>query len=489
MKRLLFTFLLSLSFVLFIGIGRAYAEVNAVTPSTNDINRTNGQAHVDQLSQAVGSTDLQFISTRTFYSCFEYRTDGDTNQKTSDTNYNTNITDGLYPYFCQNNNSRIVSIPANEYVEIRMVFGAETDERFDWTRFDVLFERTAEIISPSEGEEVWGEVNFKAKLNDKENNDNVQWAVRKGTCDAGTGTKFGNVDGFHDPFEWDGQTFSASADTTLWELGNYCFVFNPTESTGDTSIRLTKEFKIINRDLDSDGILNDADLCKETSTTHDDYLSLGVNRWIWDGNSWETTKTKGTGPNFIPDMDYTYGCSCNQILTSMVLSTGESFEGHFKYGCSKSILEEWNSGRYYIGPTFLETIPVLASSSTPTQSIFSTEVGKDYFLKVSGSGMACNQPGCIISFDAEYSTSDLGVTWVNGVAAPYSGYGPNLLDLKVDGTFVNWGAYNSSHIYQIPYEGTGNPLSLLVYDIAGSYFNDSGTFSVDLIEDKWVDLW
>ena len=31
-----------------------------------------------------------------------------------------------------------VTIPADEFVEVRMVFGAEEDERFDWTRFDVL---------------------------------------------------------------------------------------------------------------------------------------------------------------------------------------------------------------------------------------------------------------------------------------------------------------------------------------------------------------
>ena len=116
----------------------ASAEVNPVTPSTNDINRINGWAHVDQLSQGIGTTELKFISTRAFWSCFEYRTDGDTNQKTSDTNPNTFVSDGLYPYYCQFNNERTVDIAANEYVEVRMVFGAETDERFDWTRFDVL---------------------------------------------------------------------------------------------------------------------------------------------------------------------------------------------------------------------------------------------------------------------------------------------------------------------------------------------------------------
>lgn len=119
-------------------VGVANAVITPVTPSTNDINRTNGWAHVDQLSQGVGTTDLQFISVRNFYSCFEYRTDGDIGQKTSDTNYNSGITDGLYPYVCVKGNTVTRTILANEYVEVRMVFGAETDERFDWTRFDVL---------------------------------------------------------------------------------------------------------------------------------------------------------------------------------------------------------------------------------------------------------------------------------------------------------------------------------------------------------------
>lgn len=119
-------------------MGTSFAEVNAVTPSTNDANRTNGWAHVDQVSQGIGTTDLQFISTRGFYSCFEYRTDGDTSQKTSNTNYNPAVNDGLYPFVCENNSNETLTIHAQNYVEVRMVFGAETDERFDWTRFDVL---------------------------------------------------------------------------------------------------------------------------------------------------------------------------------------------------------------------------------------------------------------------------------------------------------------------------------------------------------------
>lgn len=113
-------------------------SANSVFPSTNDANRDNGWAHVNVVSSDYGEVTLEFVSTRDFYSCFEYRTDGDTSQKISDTNYNPEITDGLYPYICISNSTRTETFTANEYVEIRLSFGAESDERFDWTRFDVL---------------------------------------------------------------------------------------------------------------------------------------------------------------------------------------------------------------------------------------------------------------------------------------------------------------------------------------------------------------
>jgi hypothetical protein len=130
-------------------VGTVRADVNPVTPSTNDINRTYGWSHVDQLSQGPGTVTLEFFQPRSgsiehpFYACFEYRTDGDTTQKLSDTNYNSGVTDGLYPYHCLNNppvsaSTLTETIHAQQYVEVRMVFGGETDERFDWTRFDVL---------------------------------------------------------------------------------------------------------------------------------------------------------------------------------------------------------------------------------------------------------------------------------------------------------------------------------------------------------------
>lgn len=229
--------------------GVANADINAVTPSTNDLNRTNGWAHVDQLSMGVGTTDLQFISTRPFYSCFEYRTDGDTSQKIDDTNYNAGITDGLYPYFCQNNNSSTHTIAANQYVEVRMVFGAEGDERFDWTRFDVLYSRTAEITAPVAGQEVYGSVDFTAYLDD-DDADSIQWAVREGTCAAGTNTVFGNVDGHADAAAIDqsdlaNQTFAFTGDMSAMTPGMYCFIYNPVEDNGESNLRETVEFSVV----------------------------------------------------------------------------------------------------------------------------------------------------------------------------------------------------------------------------------------------------
>ena len=114
----------------------ALGAVDAVTPSTNDVNGENGWAHVD-VTAADGEATLTFTSTRAFVSCFEYRTDGDVGQQTSPTNHNPLVTDGLYPYVCVNNSTQTTTISADEYVEVRMVFGAEADERFAWTRFEV----------------------------------------------------------------------------------------------------------------------------------------------------------------------------------------------------------------------------------------------------------------------------------------------------------------------------------------------------------------
>ena len=127
-------------------------------PSTNDENRDAGWAHVNQVSVAIGETELAFVSTRAFASCFEYRTDDDETQKISTSNFNSNAHD-LYPYRCVNNSTTTLTIEADAYVEVRMVFGAESDERFDWTRFEVLPDAQTLADCQDGGWEVFGFAN------------------------------------------------------------------------------------------------------------------------------------------------------------------------------------------------------------------------------------------------------------------------------------------------------------------------------------------
>lgn len=117
-------------------MGMAFGAVDAVTPSTNDENRAEGWAHFNVLETRVGEIDIELVSTRSFPSCFEYRSDGE--DPTYPDNFNPDIEDGLWPFTCVYNNTRTLTLSAVEYVEIRMVFGAERDERFDWTRVEVV---------------------------------------------------------------------------------------------------------------------------------------------------------------------------------------------------------------------------------------------------------------------------------------------------------------------------------------------------------------
>lgn len=121
--------------LLFSTMSVAFGVVDDVTPSTNEENRAEGWAHFNVIETRVGEVDIEFVSTRSFLSCFEYRSDGE--GPVSSDNPNPDIEDGLWPFVCVNNSTETLTLSALEYVEIRMVFGAEGDERFDWTGVDV----------------------------------------------------------------------------------------------------------------------------------------------------------------------------------------------------------------------------------------------------------------------------------------------------------------------------------------------------------------
>ncbi len=120
-----------------------------------------------------------------------------------------------------------------------------------------------EIISPEEGDTITkgDTLNLKASFN---GTGNVKWAVRYGTCDPETNTVVGNVDGFNDPFDWTDGIFTAEFDTSDWQIGEYCFIFNP-----DQGDRKTVNFELIIID-------NEAPIVEITAPSHGDTLSSVV---------------------------------------------------------------------------------------------------------------------------------------------------------------------------------------------------------------------
>lgn len=81
------------------------------------------------------SITLRFSNPNNYWVCWEYRTDGDTSEVIG-SNFNSAYSD-LYPYVCLANDSTEVTIPVDQYVEVRSVFGAERDHDFDWVKFEL----------------------------------------------------------------------------------------------------------------------------------------------------------------------------------------------------------------------------------------------------------------------------------------------------------------------------------------------------------------
>ncbi len=75
--------------------------------------------------------------------------------------------------------------------------------------------------------------------------------------------------------------------------------------------------------------------------------SLGINRWAWlDGTAFFNSPptSKGSGSNKVYTLEQTNNCSCSQILNQLHDYNPEVYgnmEGHWKYGCSISVMNEF----------------------------------------------------------------------------------------------------------------------------------------------------
>ncbi len=117
--------------------------------------------------------------------------------------------------------------------------------------------------------------------------------------------------------------------------------------------------------------------------------------------------------------------------------------------------------------------------SVPVTSTAVLELGVQYEIVVTGTytyvvnGQA----------DAEYSwiigglpVKDLGATFF-----------PNILDLTINGCAADnnteWGAYTPSHVYTLPWTGTGEKISFVICDV---YYKDNkGSLEVTIYKKNW----
>lgn len=348
-------------------------------------------------------------------------------------------------------------------------------------------DRSATITSPLDGDEVSGVVSFDATLIDEDEDDNVQWAIRPGTCASGAKSVWANVDGRNDPYDWDNVNFHTSADTSTWEPGKYCFVFNPSESSGDLPIRLTREFIVMDLDFDNDGVLNEDDLCEGTTADGDwdSEKGWGTNRWQvmdepefgWYQN--KPAKKGKTVPVYGYDMEYTYGCNGHQILEMLSEELGDVMNGHWKFGLSSSVLQDFHTdmndgvldGKYLLG-----TYSVPVKNSTGINTDFDTVSGKNYYLEASGTYRFMGSGSYGIA-DAEWAYRNDAYAddpflndeyWTLGENTYSSPTNPPKggLDILVDNTNIFWGDFNPEHVYTHTYAGTGMPINFSIWDSA-----------------------
>lgn len=115
----------------------------------------------------------------------------------------------------------------------------------------------------------------------------------------------------------------------------------------------------------------------------------------------------------------------------------------------------------------VETLTVDADGTVETSSTLID--GWLYRFEASGTFSA----GAVWDADAEYASDD---SWVTQTDSPLGD--ETLLELKVAGQFVEWGTYNSGHVYTLDYVGAGSTVSFQIYDTY--YPNNSGSLTVKI---------
>ncbi|MBN1818985.1 MAG: PEP-CTERM sorting domain-containing protein [Sedimentisphaerales bacterium] len=138
--------------------------------------------------------------------------------------------------------------------------------------------------------------------------------------------------------------------------------------------------------------------------------------------------------------------------------------------CSLFVLALILAPAAFAGPTWtlLEELQVSAQGGTVSSATTLAD-GMLYRIEASGTFSA----GDTITADAEYSSGRPSYVWQDFVER-YESYGEGLLELRINGEFVEWGDFNPDHVYYLDIVGDGSQLQFS-FDIYDIYFpNNQG---------------
>lgn len=223
-------------------------------------------------------------------------------------------------------------------------------------------------------------------------------------------------------------------------------------------------------DRDNDMVADRVDFC--SGTVADEIEELGVNRHIWLSDNYFTTLVPVKRGQFDKvdsqfTLETTHGCSCSQILDRISDKTGDDLTGHYKFGCSKSIMEEWINGEYPLESVIVDSNGTVSTTNHILKSLVE--------YKLVASGIFYYDSILVNWADAEWYLKG-GVP----VKGDTEGSKPYVLDISINGTSTNtdWGEYNPEHIYTKYITGTDERVDFSIYD---SYSGDnSGFLNVDI---------
>lgn len=133
-----------------------------------------------------------------------------------------------------------------------------------------------------------------------------------------------------------------------------------------------------------------------------------------------------------------------------------------------ALADYFPAGGQYNACVYLEnpTVDSGTIDSADAEGVTVEEVPLPGTYRICVSGTWANRGGLDL-LDAEYVSQDNWATQSNGLPAsdPFSSLGPNLGDVTINGEFVDWGAYSTSHRYCTTTTiGESETLTLAVFD-------------------------